>query len=221
MELTLIRHGQSTANRDGIVQGQLDTQLSELGLRQAGHVGSWLRQRALHWDAVYCSTLQRARDTARVIAEQLGREAPIEDPDLQEIYMGQMQGKSAQELRDQYPDFYAGGLQTVGDYAQFGGESYEGVQVRVARVIERLFERHRASEHRVLIVSHGAFLFQLAKALICQPVPRVAMLRFSNCSVTQLRLRERRGTYIGEIECHLSIDLLGGEASRGVSSLLY
>ena len=83
------------------------------------------------------------------------------------------------------------------------------------------FERHRAPAHRVLVVSHGGLMFQLAKMLICQAVPRVMLIKFGNCSVTRLNLRERRGTYIGEIEWHLPLDLIGGEPSGGAASLLY
>jgi broad specificity phosphatase PhoE len=221
VELTLVRHGQSTANRDSILQGQMDTQLSELGVRQARQVGAWFRAGAMTWDAAYCSPLQRARDTARAITEELGWRESLEDPDLQEIHMGSLQGKSADLLRSEYAAFYLRGIEGVGDYSEFGGESYDDVQARVLRFIGMLGERHRAAEHRVLVVSHGGFLFQLVKALVCQPVPRAAMLRFGNCTVTHLKLRERRGTYIWEIEWHLPVELLGGEGGRGVSALLY
>lgn len=41
MRLTLVRHGETTANRDGITQGQLDTDLTELGRSQAGRIGAY------------------------------------------------------------------------------------------------------------------------------------------------------------------------------------
>ncbi|HTV22755.1 MAG TPA: histidine phosphatase family protein, partial [Polyangiaceae bacterium] len=82
MELTLVRHGQSTANRDGLLQGRLDTPLSELGRRQAGQLGDWFVQRGMQWEAAYCSPLERARDTARIITERLGRPNAIESSDL-------------------------------------------------------------------------------------------------------------------------------------------
>jgi broad specificity phosphatase PhoE len=218
MDLTLVRHGQSTANRDAILQGQMDTALSELGVRQARQVGAWFRSRAMTWDAVYCSPLQRARHTARAITEELGRVESLEDPDLQEIHMGSLQGKSADVLEREYAAFQQRGIESVGDYSEFGGESYADVQARVLRFVGTLHERHRVAGHRVLIVSHGGLLFQLTKALICRPVPRIVMLRFGNCSVTHLKLRERRGTYLGEIEWHLPVELLGGDAGQGTSS---
>jgi broad specificity phosphatase PhoE len=221
VELTLVRHGQSTANRDGILQGQYDAPLSELGRRQASQVGTWFGQRGWAWDAVYCSPLGRARDTALIICERLGRSAPMEHAELAEIHAGTMQGKTGEVLRAEYPGFYERGIDGLGDYSEFGGESYDQVQARVRRFLAVLFERHRAGAERVLAVSHGGLMFQLTKMLICQPVPRVLLVKFGNCSVTRLNLRERRGTYMGEIEWHVPLDLIGGEASGGAAALLY
>jgi hypothetical protein len=47
------------------------------------------------------------------------------------------------------------------------------------------------------------------------------LLKFGNCSVTRINLRERRGAYMGEVEWHLTLDLIGGEPSGGAASLLY
>jgi broad specificity phosphatase PhoE len=221
VELTLVRHGQSIANRDGIMQGQSDAPLSELGRRQASQLGEWFAARAMEWDAVYCSPLSRARDTARIITDRLGRAAPLENPDLLEVHAGEMQGKTGPVLRVEHASFYARGLDGLGDYSEFGGESYEAVQTRARRFLAMLTDRHGRASERVLAVSHGGFLFQMAKLLICQPVPRVMLLKFGNCSVTRLNLRERRGTFIGEIEWHVPLDLLGGEPSGGAASLLY
>jgi broad specificity phosphatase PhoE len=221
VELYLVRHGQSTANRDGILQGQSDAPLSDLGRRQASQLGAWFLERAMEWDAVYCSPLSRARDTAILITERLGRAAPVEDADLAEVCAGEMQGKTAPVLRLEHASFYTRGLDELGDYSEFNGESYDAVQARARRFIGMLTDRRRSAADRVLVVSHGGFMFQMAKMLICQPVPRVMLLKFGNCSVTRLNLRERRGTYIGEIEWHLPLDLLGGEPSGGAASLLY
>lgn len=221
MEVTLVRHGQSTANRDGILQGRLDTPLSELGRRQARQLGDWFAGRSMQWDAAYCSPLTRARDTARIITDRVGLAAALENDDLAEVHVGRMQGKTGPVLRAEHASFYARGLDGLGDYAEFDGEGYSAVQARVRRFLDLLFERHRAPAHRVLVVSHGGLMFQLTKMLVCQSVPRVMLLKFGNCSVTRLNLRERRGTYMGEIEWHLPLDLVGGEPSGGAASLLY
>lgn len=221
MELTLVRHGQSTANRDGILQGRLDAPLSELGRRQASQLGAWFVQRGMDWDAVYCSPLSRARDTATLITEHVGRASPVQDASLAEIDVGQMQGKTGSVLRAEHASFYTRGIEGLGDYSEFGGEAYDAVQARVRRFIALLTERHQSAAERVLVVSHGGLMFQLVKMLICQPVPRVMLIKFGNCSVTRINMRDRRGTYIGEIEWHITLDVIGGEASGGAASLLY
>jgi broad specificity phosphatase PhoE len=220
VQLTLVRHGQSTANRDGILQGRYDSPLSDLGRLQAAQLGAWFCRQKTVLDAVYSSPLTRARDTAQLVTEQLGRPPVVIEPDLAEIHAGQMQEKTGPVLRRDFPTFYQRGIEGLGDYSEFGGESYDDVQRRVSRVLGSLAERHRDGEQRVLLVSHGGFLFQLAKALICSPVPRVLFLRFSNCSATRLNVRERRGTYIAEIEWHMPLELIGGDPSGGAAALI-
>src|SRR5690606_24549493 len=138
MELTLFRHGQSTANRDGLLQGRLDTPLSELGRRQARQLGDWFAERAMQWDAAYCSPLARARDTARIITDRLGVPAAVENADLAEVHVGSMQGKTGPVLRAEHASFYARGLDGLGDYSEFGGEGYAAVQARVRRFLDLL-----------------------------------------------------------------------------------
>jgi hypothetical protein len=55
------------------------------------------------------------------------------------------------------------------------------------------------------------------KAAICIPVPRVAILRFGNCCTSKMHFRERRGAYMGEVQWHVPIELMGGVATANVS----
>lgn len=54
----LVRHGETDANRDGIIQGQLNTPLNDLGRKQASLVGEGLR--SIPFDIAYSSDLDRA-----------------------------------------------------------------------------------------------------------------------------------------------------------------
>jgi broad specificity phosphatase PhoE len=221
MDLILVRHGQSVANRDGIMQGQFDAPLSDLGERQAVLLGNWFKERAIVWDAAYCSPLSRAKETCRRLTEAAGKPGWEEDDDLLEVHAGSMQEKTRAEMEKTHANYFGRDITNLGDYSEFGGEAYADMQVRVQSFITKLTERHRAGNHTVLIVSHGGLLFQLVKALVCIPNPRVCMLRFSNCSVTRVQLRERRGTYLGEVIWHFPVDLIGGEPSGGAAALLY
>ena len=104
-------------------------------------------------------------------------------------------------------------LSHTGDFGEYGGESYDDVQGRVRRLWTRLEARHRVPEERVLLVGHGGFHYQLTKALLCEPVPRVCILKFGNCTVSLIRMRERRGLYMGELVFPLPVELMGGPGS--------
>ena len=58
LRVYLVQHGETDANRQGIVQGQLDTQLNELGKNQAELVA--LRLRSVSFDIALASDLSRA-----------------------------------------------------------------------------------------------------------------------------------------------------------------
>ena len=62
MLLTIVRHGESEWNRLNLYQGQQDSPLSELGLRQVAALGLALRNEP--FDVIYTSPLQRAAHTA-------------------------------------------------------------------------------------------------------------------------------------------------------------
>ena len=54
----IVRHGETDANRQGIIQGQLDTQLNEQGYQQAAIVGEYLK--SIPFTAAFTSDAQRA-----------------------------------------------------------------------------------------------------------------------------------------------------------------
>lgn len=215
MDLLLVRHGQSEANRDGIMQGRLDSPLTELGRRQAQAAGRWLKAQGLRWDAAYCSPLRRALDTALQITALSDAVAPGLEPDLAELHVGSIEGRTREEIRASHPDFFERDLLGIGDFSAFGGESYDQVQERVGRFMARLEERHGAPAHTVLLVAHGGLLFQLVKSLVARPVPRIAMLRFGNCTACSISVLERQGVRIGEIVWHVPVQLMGGQPSGG------
>ena len=85
-----VRHGESEFNSEGRVQGHLDVPLSALGRRQAAAVATALAAETS--EIIFASPLRRARETAEIIARQLGLLIET-DPRLKEINVGIFQGK--------------------------------------------------------------------------------------------------------------------------------
>jgi broad specificity phosphatase PhoE len=217
MEIMLLRHGESEGNAASRMQGRRDYPLSALGREQAARAGAFIAGQERPFAAVYVSPLKRAFETASIVAAHGVLPAPQIDVDLPEIGAGSLEGLNELEIRELYPEFMTRSLTETGDFASYGGESYADVQARVKRVLARLEARHRAAEDRVLLVGHGGFHYQLAKALLCEPVPRVCILKMGNCTVSLLRMRERRGLYLGELVFHVPVELMGGTSGEGAA----
>jgi 2,3-bisphosphoglycerate-dependent phosphoglycerate mutase len=213
MEIMLLRHGESEGNAQGRMQGRRDYPLSELGREQAARAAEFLAARGAPFAAIYVSPLRRAFETASIVATRGVEPLPEVDEDLPEIGAGSIEGLNEAEIRERYPEFMTRSLTETGDFSDYGGESYADVQARVRRVLARLAARHRNALDRVLLVGHGGFHYQLAKALLCEPVPRVCILKMGNCTVSLLRMRERRGLYLGELVFHVPVELMGGPTS--------
>ncbi len=212
VEILLVRHGESVGNAEDRMQGQSDFPLSDTGRAQARRLGAWLAERALGWERLYASPLLRATETARLVHEAAGGPPPEVEPALAELRAGALEGLTFEEIAEKFPAYSTRAITALGDFEEYGGESYAAVQARAVALRQLLEARHRSGAERVLLVGHGGFNYQLLKQLVCEPVPRVCIVKMGNCSATLVRLRERRGTFIGELVFHVPVELMGGKA---------
>jgi len=90
----LVRHGETDANRSGIIQGQMDTALNDRGVQQAGDVGEALR--SIPFDRAYSSDLVRASKTAELILKHHPSLRVEKQEMLRERFMGDLQGQPVQ-----------------------------------------------------------------------------------------------------------------------------
>ncbi|HET6642549.1 MAG TPA: histidine phosphatase family protein [Gaiellaceae bacterium] len=146
--ILLARHGESDWNRAKRWQGFADRPLTELGREQAVALAERLADTEL--DAVYSSDLQRARDTAEIVARSKGLRVET-TPDLREVDVGSWSGLIRAEAEARFPDAYARWLQ--GGEGWDDGETYEEMSRRVVAAIARVAAQH--PNGRVLVVAHG------------------------------------------------------------------
>src|SRR5512134_2414788 len=95
--LTIVRHGETPANLEGVWHGSIDTELTPRGVAQAQRVAHQLAGASPLPTALYSSPLRRARETAGAIGRRLALEARLE-PDLAEYHLGDFEGTSYREL---------------------------------------------------------------------------------------------------------------------------
>ncbi|KAI0723888.1 phosphoglycerate mutase-like protein [Cerioporus squamosus] len=94
----IVRHGETDFNRQGIVQGQIDTPLNDAGVEQARLTADALEDTP--FEVAYSSDLQRARRTAEIILEKHPGVKLETTPALRERHMGDWQGGSIANRSD-------------------------------------------------------------------------------------------------------------------------
>ncbi|QCB51662.1 histidine phosphatase family protein [Rhodococcus sp. PAMC28707] len=186
--LILLRHGQTEYNATSRMQGQLDTDLSELGRTQAKTAAAELTMRSPL--RVVSSDLARAFDTAVALGDASG--LPVStDARLRETHLGEWQGLTHLDVDAQAP---GARLKWRADASITppGGESRIDVARRSVPVVEELLAQlpewgADASDRPVVIVAHGGLIAALTASLLDLPVDRWPVLGgLSNTSWVQL-----------------------------------
>ena len=134
-------------------------------------------------DAIYCSDLVRALQTAELIGQQLSI-TPRQTPALRERSVGVFTGLSFDEARVRYPDEYSVLLRREPDVAPPQGESYLQCSARASAFLEQVLAQHRGQ--RVVLVSHYLTLHLLVLHImgvaLSADAPRV-YVQLHNCGL--------------------------------------
>jgi len=160
---TVVRHGETVANLNCVIQGQSDVPLSPAGEKQAEMLGR--RWRGRRFDAVYSSDLSRAMRTAELIAPDT---PTISTQDLREMDLGVWVGHTTHEAAERYPDEWRAFRSASVECGAPGGETRRELMDRIARFFCTAAKRHDGQN--VLVVTHGGalrafFLFLMGGSL--------------------------------------------------------
>jgi uncharacterized phosphatase len=152
----LIRHGQTDWNRDDKLQGSSDIPLNDAGREQAHEAARVLRD-AGPWVAVVSSPLSRARETAEIIAGDLGLELGPAYPDLVERDYGPLEGTSSSAAVAEHPHR---------DYP--GAETLDQVATRGRAALDAIWGDF--GDTAVVIVAHGTLIRYTLASLAGHPI---------------------------------------------------
>lgn len=169
-ELYLVRHGETDWNRARRIQGRTDVPLNDTGREQARAVAEILTRR--RWDAVLTSPLSRARETAEIIADALGLDAPEVFEGAMERDYGAAEGMDFAELQANYP----------GDQRAPGAETRDEVAARAVPALLALAEERPGQS--LLVVSHGGTI----RSVLVAVDPEQARETITNASVHSFRV---------------------------------
>lgn len=178
--LFLIRHGEIRQHKEKIFLGQTDVPLSEKGREQAKNTAEELRRDGVSVSRIYSSDLNRARETAEVIIEDLTlgcgnpeivREITIiPEPKFREMSLGEWDGRYISEIRDQYPEEYQKRGENLLSY-KFGNDSenFYDLQYRALKGLKCVLKAEREAgdgSGDIVIVSHSGVINVILSELL-------------------------------------------------------
>ncbi len=175
----LVRHGATAANLmvPAKLQGRNDTPLDAIGIRQAEVTGQALQH--VRFAAVYCSPLQRARQTAELIAPYL-KPQPVEE--LIECDVGRWENVDWDTI---HRDFAAEFQQYMADPSTFGypgGENFTDVWRRIEPAFDAIYQRHVGMN--ILVVSHHVVNRVYLSQVLGLPLRQGRKVTLDNCGIS-------------------------------------
>ena len=201
MRLHLVRHGETDINASGRLQGTTNSTLTERGRAQARE----LAVASLTWDpvAVYSSPLQRARGVASAIADLSGLSV-TDEPRIIEMEMGELEGVTVQQMRDDWPELYQGWRRDASSVTMPGGESLGDVQRRAMAAIDEIDQSYGADD-TIIAVTHNFTIRCIVASVIDLPLANINHMDLSLGSRTTITSgrRGRRLTTFNAVD-HLA-----------------
>ncbi|MFH1470818.1 MAG: histidine phosphatase family protein [Candidatus Micrarchaeota archaeon] len=201
MRVFVIRHAESDFNRNGLIQGSMDSKLTRLGAKQAYLLAEELKPHDL--DFIFSSPASRAYLTAQSIA--VPRSIPVAVvPGLREREYGIYEGKSLVETKKARPELFAtGSLELNLEAKPKDGESLTQVASRVVPFIKRL--KTHLKKKVIAIVAHGIVNKVIIAELTDGDLKKIGTYKQSNACINEILFEKGKGkairlNYTGHLE---------------------
>ncbi len=176
IELTMMRHGRSAADDEGVIEGRYDSPLTAVGREQAAQRGQQFAREGRSFDALIASPLRRAAESASIVGHALGL-VPESDPQWMERDNGPVAGLTIAEAGSRYPRPEREGpwdpLVPTAREGESRGESLWGMHARIVSAVESIVQR---GPGRYLVVAHGGAIGTAIRIVAGTP-PRMGSFR--------------------------------------------
>jgi probable phosphoglycerate mutase len=181
--LILLRHGVTPHTSGKRFSGGLggdNPGLSDEGRAQIRAAAAWLKDLKDRIDAVVCSPVRRTRESAEIVAAELG--LPLEEePGFAEMEFGAWDGLTFVEVAEKHKETFDAWLGDL-DAPPPGGESFRTVETRVLAGLRRVLDQHPG--RTVVVVSHVTPIKTLVAKTLSAPLDAVFRMELSPASVS-------------------------------------
>ncbi|MBW4509196.1 MAG: histidine phosphatase family protein [Scytonematopsis contorta HA4267-MV1] len=192
----IVRHGQSTYNVEKRIQGRSDaSRLTEKGCNDAVRVGKSLD--GIKCNQLYCSPLQRAKETAKIIAHELSNSSglsivPQSSNKLLEVDLKQWEGMLTSEVKEKFAEDYGtwhSRPDTLKMRAIDDSETREYFPILSLYEQAREFWQEILTRHQgetIIIVGHNGINRALISTALGMSPSRYHSIQQSNCAISIL-----------------------------------
>lgn len=216
--LYLIRHGENPANITKEFSHRLvDYSLTPKGVLQAQQTGEYFKDKQI--DAIYCSPLKRAIETAEIIGRAISIQTIIME-EFREVNTGLLEALGGSpENWAMHDSIVKAWLEGQSDLMFPEGEDYHMLLERMRAGVERILREQDGK--RSIIVGHGG-IFTFTLKDICRAVDLAALIASygHNCSITEIEMQAVDGQLDGVLKRWAAFDHLSGDAAMFVTGHL-
>ncbi len=184
--LILVRHGVTAHTTEKRFSGGLASAnpgLSDEGRDQIRATGDWLSAIADDVDVLVSSPVRRARESADILGDLLGRPV-VEEPGFAEMEFGAWDGLTFVEVAERHQDDLDAWLGSLDTVPGGSGESFRAVEKRVLEARDRLLAEHTGKT--IVAVSHVTPIKTLVAHALTAPLEAVFRMELVPAAVTVL-----------------------------------
>lgn len=207
IKLVLVRHGESSFNSMGLIQGRTDDSiLTKKGYKQAARAGEALSK--IYFDKIYSSPLKRAAETANTIKKSLRKEQDIiYDNNLLEVDLSSWSGFKIDQIKNKYPEIFSvwendpENLKLKrnddSDYQPIQ-ELFEQAKFFIKHILKNYLEKN---DTNILVIGHNGILVCLILLLIGEPKRGFRKISLENASFSILNISKHNNSFKTQIVC--------------------
>jgi len=164
--IIFLRHGQAENNTKKILAGRSPgVNLTEIGIQQAEQAGKMLK--TLNISTIYSSPIDRALQTAKIVAQHCDLE-PLIDDRLIELDMGKFTMMPYDEIFAKYGNVFLKFYEGSEEVSENGVETFSKVQKRVFEMVNFVVNQHK-NENVVLVTHMDPIKAMIGKVLSLKP----------------------------------------------------
>ena len=191
-DIIFIRHVETDLNKAKVYFGHLDPDLNETGIEQLRNTKILFEKKEEKPDIVFSSDLKRCSQSMEIleIDEKIEK---ILSKEFREISFGIFEGKTYEEIKNEYPEETERMINDWRNFKADKGESLKDVMIRTVKKMDEIIEKYK--NKKILIIAHAGVIQALTSYYLFGNLDGYWKFKIDNGSMTKLHIMHDGYTY--------------------------